>query len=274
MRADERTRTADLISLRVITQALLGFAGACRCRISKRFSWLCLALCCTVLRSQWCQSGVNCTLVSTSHRRPPPVLVSPHRASLVERCSPKFGSILCPGEALCLSCLHVERDVHRFGEGQVDRAALPPSLVKLLHITFVVGRLDLDVESDVLQVRLGASHAKEAASIRLALRRRLHPINADAQLGGEGVADKDHRAAGQGTQQQGGGAGSLIGTPYRLGKIGVPRERPSFHHCLAAVGVRLDGGLAPGLLRLLLKEAHGLADSFGLHLIPPFPAFP
>ncbi len=150
-RADERTRTADLISLRVIIHALQGFARACKSRISKQLSLLRLAACCTVLRSRWCQSGVNCTLVSTSHRRPPLVLMSPHRASLVEGCSPKFGSILCPGEALCLSCLHVERDVHRFGEGQVDRAALPPSLVKLLHITFVVGRLDLDVESDVLR---------------------------------------------------------------------------------------------------------------------------
>ena len=34
-RADERTRTADLISLRVIIQALQGCAGGCKCRISK-----------------------------------------------------------------------------------------------------------------------------------------------------------------------------------------------------------------------------------------------
>ena len=39
-RADERTRTADLVSLRVITQALQGCAEACKCRISKRLSLL------------------------------------------------------------------------------------------------------------------------------------------------------------------------------------------------------------------------------------------
>jgi hypothetical protein len=54
-RADERTRTADLTSLRVIIQALQGFAEACISRISKRFSLLRVALCCTVLRSRWCQ---------------------------------------------------------------------------------------------------------------------------------------------------------------------------------------------------------------------------
>jgi hypothetical protein len=41
-RADERIQTADLLHLRVIIQALQGFAG-----------------CCTVLRSRWCQSGVK-----------------------------------------------------------------------------------------------------------------------------------------------------------------------------------------------------------------------
>jgi hypothetical protein len=34
-RADERTRTADLISLRVIIHVLLGFAQDCETRISK-----------------------------------------------------------------------------------------------------------------------------------------------------------------------------------------------------------------------------------------------
>jgi hypothetical protein len=33
--ADERTRTAGLISLRVISQALQGCAQGCKCRISK-----------------------------------------------------------------------------------------------------------------------------------------------------------------------------------------------------------------------------------------------
>jgi hypothetical protein len=65
LRADERTRTADLISLRVITQALQGCAGDCKCRIFRGVSFLCLAQCCTVLRSRWYQSGINSTLVST-----------------------------------------------------------------------------------------------------------------------------------------------------------------------------------------------------------------
>ena len=60
-RTDERTRTADLISLRVITQGLQGCAGACKCRIFRRISILWLALCCTVLRSRWYQSGINIT---------------------------------------------------------------------------------------------------------------------------------------------------------------------------------------------------------------------
>jgi hypothetical protein len=57
--ADERTRTADLISLRVITQALQGCAGDCKCRISKRLSLLRVAACCTVLRSRWYQIGIR-----------------------------------------------------------------------------------------------------------------------------------------------------------------------------------------------------------------------
>ena len=54
-RADERTRTADLLQLRVIGQWLQG----CKSRISTGFSLLCLDQCCTVLRSRWYQSGVN-----------------------------------------------------------------------------------------------------------------------------------------------------------------------------------------------------------------------
>ena len=42
--ADERTRTADLL----ITSDQSGL-----------LSFLCLALCCTVLRSRWYQSGIN-----------------------------------------------------------------------------------------------------------------------------------------------------------------------------------------------------------------------
>jgi hypothetical protein len=61
-RADEQTRTADLISLRVIGHTLQGCAEVCKLRISKGLSLLRLALCCTVLRSRWCQSGVNMIL--------------------------------------------------------------------------------------------------------------------------------------------------------------------------------------------------------------------
>ena len=58
-RADERTRTADLLQLRVIHQTLRGVAQGCKPRISKRFSLLRLAPCCTVLRSRWYQSGIK-----------------------------------------------------------------------------------------------------------------------------------------------------------------------------------------------------------------------
>jgi hypothetical protein len=43
-RADERTRTADLLQLRVINHALQGFARGCKCRIPKPVSFLRLAL--------------------------------------------------------------------------------------------------------------------------------------------------------------------------------------------------------------------------------------
>jgi hypothetical protein len=58
-RADERTRTADLTSLRVIGQPLQGYARACKTRIPRRLSLLWFAACCTVLRSRWYQSGIN-----------------------------------------------------------------------------------------------------------------------------------------------------------------------------------------------------------------------
>jgi hypothetical protein len=48
-----------LLQLRVITQALLGVAEGCKCRILRGVSFLRLAACCTVLRSRWYQSGVN-----------------------------------------------------------------------------------------------------------------------------------------------------------------------------------------------------------------------
>jgi hypothetical protein len=63
-RAYERTRIADLISLRVIGQALQECAGACKSRISKPVSFLCFVLCCTVLRSRWYQNGIKRSLVN------------------------------------------------------------------------------------------------------------------------------------------------------------------------------------------------------------------
>jgi hypothetical protein len=61
---DRERRRADsnrlpLLQVRVIGHVLQGFARACKCRISKPVSLLCLAQCCTVLRSRWCQSGVK-----------------------------------------------------------------------------------------------------------------------------------------------------------------------------------------------------------------------
>jgi hypothetical protein len=58
-RTDERTRTADLLQLRVIGQGLQGCAGGRKCRIFRGVSFLYLAACCTVLRTRWCQSGVK-----------------------------------------------------------------------------------------------------------------------------------------------------------------------------------------------------------------------
>src|SRR5215204_50837 len=58
-RADERTRTADLLSLQVIGHALQGLADCCKTRISKPVSLPSLARSCIVLRSRWCQSGVR-----------------------------------------------------------------------------------------------------------------------------------------------------------------------------------------------------------------------
>jgi hypothetical protein len=64
-RADERTRTADLISLRVCGQGLQRLARGCKSRIFKRLSLLRAAACCTVLRSRWYQIGIR---TSDSHR--------------------------------------------------------------------------------------------------------------------------------------------------------------------------------------------------------------
>ncbi len=76
-RADERTRSADLPSLRMINRVLQGFAWACKSPVSKGFTLPSLALCCTVLRSRWCQSGVNIALLSAYA---PAYVFTQHRA--------------------------------------------------------------------------------------------------------------------------------------------------------------------------------------------------
>ena len=58
-RADEWTRTADLISLRVIGQVSQGCARVCKFGIYKPICLPRIALCCTVLRSRWYQSGIR-----------------------------------------------------------------------------------------------------------------------------------------------------------------------------------------------------------------------
>ena len=50
-RADERTRTADLTSLRVRGKWLLRVAGACKSRIANGFSVLSIAHYCRILRA-------------------------------------------------------------------------------------------------------------------------------------------------------------------------------------------------------------------------------
>ena len=65
VKADERIRTADLISLRVIGHALQECAVDCKSPISRGLSLLGVAACCTVLRSRWYQNGVNTVLVFT-----------------------------------------------------------------------------------------------------------------------------------------------------------------------------------------------------------------
>ena len=57
-RADERTRTADLL-ITSDNSCVAGVYLGLQFLISRPLSFLCLALCCTVLRYRWCQSGVG-----------------------------------------------------------------------------------------------------------------------------------------------------------------------------------------------------------------------
>src|SRR5215207_353664 len=62
----------DLLYRRTWYQALQGVALVCKSSIPRPISLLCLALCCTVLRSRWYQSGIKRSPV-----RPPPRRVAP-----------------------------------------------------------------------------------------------------------------------------------------------------------------------------------------------------
>ena len=53
-----------MYSLRVLIHAWQRATQACRLRLDKLVSFLCLALSYTVLRSRWCQSGVNRVRIS------------------------------------------------------------------------------------------------------------------------------------------------------------------------------------------------------------------
>src|SRR5215210_1662990 len=53
-------------SLRVIGHALRGCAGDCKSRIFEGSSLLRLAQSCSILRSRWCQSGINCALAAAA----------------------------------------------------------------------------------------------------------------------------------------------------------------------------------------------------------------
>jgi hypothetical protein len=67
-RRKEREPTSGLkpltCSLRVISQVLQRFVQACKSRIDKPISFLCLALCCTVLCSRWYQSGIKLLMLA------------------------------------------------------------------------------------------------------------------------------------------------------------------------------------------------------------------
>jgi hypothetical protein len=54
----------------VINHALQGITEGCKPCIDKLVSFLCIAPCCTVLRSRWYQDGINITFVFAQQCRP------------------------------------------------------------------------------------------------------------------------------------------------------------------------------------------------------------
>ena len=53
----------------MLIHALQGFAGGCKYRIFRGVSFSLACECCTVLRSRWCQSGVNSIYLLNSRYR-------------------------------------------------------------------------------------------------------------------------------------------------------------------------------------------------------------
>ena len=86
--ADEWTRTARL-PITGDKQGVAGTVGVCRSPIPKPVSFICLAPCCTVFRSRWCQRGVS---VAPPRREALAFLTRPDGASTRHRWSPlRFG---------------------------------------------------------------------------------------------------------------------------------------------------------------------------------------
>ena len=81
----EWTRTAGLLQLRVIHQALQGFAGQCKSCIDKLVSFLRFAPCCTVLLSRWCQSGVRSSGVTRQPENEANIAIAPRKMATADQ---------------------------------------------------------------------------------------------------------------------------------------------------------------------------------------------
>ena len=129
-RVDERARTAYPCSLRVITQALQGWAGGCKSRIFRRHSLLWVAGCCTVLRSRWYQGGIDFILIFAGHHRSP----APSQIQSVEEREPALPSIQrfdeAPVPSLVTTCTLSSPDPRR-----APRILQPSSTVQVSSTT-------------------------------------------------------------------------------------------------------------------------------------------
>ena len=109
-RADERTRTADLL----ITSDQSGVAGvaqACKSRISRGVSFLWFAACCTVLRSRWYQSGIRTSDSYTLTVGPMALDLRPSEPQSAVTC---FWALLQVAESAYLSRFLCSTVAHRF----------------------------------------------------------------------------------------------------------------------------------------------------------------